>query len=297
MKTTCRYAIAAALLAVALLCPFEARSAEPTEPNQSTEGKRSETTQGWSITAKDLPAKRGELGGQAQATFASIGNSARFAAGRVALFVCRVAGPAKSSPSRTEIRRVYELYGRSFSSRSIDGLPEVSDGLPDDVATESSEGGTDADTVPDLPDEFTDPAFDRYVDIIFVAEAVDASLLTDAGLQRAEGERVLTRPHKAISAERILLFAAKVGADKGDKQVLARLKTAASMLKNEKLAATVQSGEKLARGSRTIRPQVMIAMDDFSGGLFLLMKAYVNAIRRARLFEDGALLGKLVENI
>ena len=49
-----------------------------------------------------------------------------------------------------------------------------------------------------LPDELLDAAFARYMDIDFLRaawQALDAAALADAGLQLAEGERVLFRSH------------------------------------------------------------------------------------------------------
>src|SRR5579871_3302728 len=63
-----------------------------------------------------------------------------------------------------------------------------------------------------LPALLRDPAFDRYVDMNLLRKGwdnLDSSLLADVGLQLAEGERVLYRPHKAVGAEQILSLAIK----------------------------------------------------------------------------------------
>src|SRR5438874_12815553 len=55
-----------------------------------------------------------------------------------------------------------------------------------------------------LSGDVHDPAFDRYVDLDLATRAwqqADAALLADIGLQLAEGERVLMRPHKAVHAD------------------------------------------------------------------------------------------------
>src|SRR5262245_61010621 len=79
-----------------------------------------------------------------------------------------------------------------------------------------------------------DPAFERYVDMEALAEAWedrDAEALTDIGLQLAEGERVLLRSHKGITAEQVLTVAARLAADQRDKKTLQRLSRAAEAQK------------------------------------------------------------------
>src|SRR4051812_1913645 len=58
-----------------------------------------------------------------------------------------------------------------------------------------------------------DVGFERYVDPEMLAsawDAKDAELLTDLALQIAEGERILLRPRRGISADQALHVAALV---------------------------------------------------------------------------------------
>ena len=86
---------------------------------------------------------------------------------------------------------------------------------------------------PQIPDELQDRAFDQYVDMVRLQEAWDrlsAAALADAGLQLAEGERVLFRSHKALPADAVLKAAANIAVEKRDKQTLERLAKAARVL-------------------------------------------------------------------
>src|SRR4051794_9036967 len=73
-------------------------------------------------------------------------------------------------------------------------LGEVEDaGVADEFSLENY--------IVELPKKLQDAAFDQYVDIQLMAHAVDAldaELLTDVGLQLAEGERILLRPHQGV---------------------------------------------------------------------------------------------------
>src|SRR5437764_15129181 len=71
-----------------------------------------------------------------------------------------------------------------------------------------------------------DPAYDRFVDLDQLStawEQKDPELLTDIALQLLEGERVLLRPNKYITADQVFNLAIKVAADTKDTPALKRL--------------------------------------------------------------------------
>lgn len=79
----------------------------------------------------------------------------------------------------------------------------------------------------------TDPAFDNYISQENLDNAVhsgDPNHMIDAAMQLAEGERILHRPHSGISAEDMMVSAARIAARKGDNASIDRLKTAAERI-------------------------------------------------------------------
>lgn len=141
-----------------------------------------------------------------------------------------------------------------------------------------------------LPEELNDPAFERYIDIALLAAAVeslDASALTDAGLQLAEGERVLGRSHNAVPADQILLLAVRAAADSKDQVALTRLTKVAEALDKKMIAGAVASAKTLAGESRAVIPESMIPPDELTSDDFILLRSYLDDIRRARLLNDS----------
>src|SRR3954447_19886394 len=67
--------------------------------------------------------------------------------------------------------------------------------------------------VTELP---ADPAFDMYIDLDLLADAWEdknAPLLTDLGLAMAEGERILQRPRRGLTAADVFSGAIKTAAE------------------------------------------------------------------------------------
>ena len=133
----------------------------------------------------------------------------------------------------------------------------------------------------------SDPAFDAYVDPALLGRAWadhDPALLADAGLQLAEGERVLMRTHKSgIDAETLLELAAKVAADRHDKATLDRLAKAAERQGRKALAGQVAIASKLGGQARSLDPTLMISVDDTTPEVFGLFRQGVGEVETARL--------------
>src|SRR5438874_1940779 len=94
-----------------------------------------------------------------------------------------------------------------------------------------------------------DPAFDRYLDLEILDRAwgdKNASLLADVGLELAEGERVLFRGHKNISADQVLAMATRVAAERRDAKTLSRLAKACEAYKKTELGAQANGALRLA---------------------------------------------------
>lgn len=106
-----------------------------------------------------------------------------------------------------------------------------------------------------VPEELSDPGFDKYVDYKLLTEAslsLDASGLTDVALQLREGERILLRAHKSLKPAALADAALKVAADRGDAAAIERLAKVAEAWKDEELAARVKLSKQLAAKPRAI---------------------------------------------
>jgi len=147
-----------------------------------------------------------------------------------------------------------------------------------------------------IPEDLRDAAFDRYVDLYLLGKAwggVDPVLLADCGLQLAEGERVLLRPHKALPAERVLALAVKAAADRHDTATLDRLAKAAERDGRNDLASQVASARKLAGAARAVDPTATVAVEEMTPNEYAVYQRWLLDLKAARLAGDGEALGKL----
>jgi hypothetical protein len=152
-------------------------------------------------------------------------------------------------------------------------------------------------TAPDVfPADFQDAAFGRYVDLKFLGRAweeMDPAALADAGLQLAEGERVLLRPHKGITAASVLALATKVAAEKNDKATLDRLTNAAEARSDKNLVEQVATARKLAGGSRAPDPALSVSVEQTTPEAFALYKERIARIKAAQLAGNRAALEQM----
>ncbi len=149
-------------------------------------------------------------------------------------------------------------------------------------------------------DVISDDAFDRYIDIRFLQEAVqkmDPSLLTDAGLQIAEGERILFRPHKACSSDTLFKLAKKIAVDNGDTKALDRLKLVAKELNKKELIKDLESSSKLASTSRGLDMPAGLQIDRTSLDELIAYKSQLDLLRRAEYLGDRATIDDILERL
>jgi hypothetical protein len=145
-----------------------------------------------------------------------------------------------------------------------------------------------------------DEAFEHYVDIDRLAAAwedQDAGLLTDLGLQLAEGERVLLRSHKGVTATQVLTAAARIAAEKRDTRTLQRLARAAKLLKREGLEEQVRGALKLAKTSRAAEPALKVQLDQADLDDLGAVKAVLDQVSAARLAGDSKVLDLIVKDV
>jgi len=138
-----------------------------------------------------------------------------------------------------------------------------------------------------------DPAFDAFVDPALFGRAwadTDPALLTDLGLQMAEGERVLMRPHKGITSDEVLGVAAKMAAEKHDAATLARLAKAADVLGKKELAGQVGAARKLASAARDAAPAATVSVETTTREGFVAYKEFLRRIDAAKFAGDAKAL-------
>lgn len=127
---------------------------------------------------------------------------------------------------------------------------------------------------------------------------MDAVLLADAGMQLAEGERILLRPHKTFPADDILGLAVKVAAEKKDKATLDRLAKIAEKRENAALKDQVAAAQKLAGSqSRAIDSALIVSLDEITPEQFLVYQELVRELQRARILGDREAIEKLEKAI
>ncbi len=139
-----------------------------------------------------------------------------------------------------------------------------------------------------LPSDLEDPAFEQYIDWRLLGQAwneQDASLLADLALGLTEGERVLLRSHRALSAEQLVQWAAQVAAQNRDSRTLQRLAAVAE--KNGQLASQVQATQKLLAWIRSeSESDTQLPPEQLSPEQLALYLTEVNRIQGAKLLED-----------
>lgn len=144
----------------------------------------------------------------------------------------------------------------------------------------------------------SDPAFNVYVnpDTLYLARnTAEASLMVDVALQLAEGEKILLRSHRAISAEEMLKLAAKVAATKGDEETLARLNKATEKLGKPELVEEFSSIAKLVGASRNAEKPVFSTGDDKVLAQFV--EGIIDAIDDAALLQNAVKLQKIEQSV
>lgn len=137
--------------------------------------------------------------------------------------------------------------------------------------------------------DLADPAFARYVDLNLLGQAweqLDASLLTDCALQLAEGERILMRSHKAITAQQVLELATKIAAEKNDKSTLDRLANVAAATKNTAAAEQIAAAKKLAGVSRKVEAAPTVPATDTNPDQLALYQEAINGAKAATVAAD-----------
>jgi hypothetical protein len=143
-----------------------------------------------------------------------------------------------------------------------------------------------------------DPAFDRYLDLELLDRAwsdKNAPLLADLALQLAEGERVLFRSHRGISADQVLAMATRVAAERRDAKTLTRLSKACDAFKKTELGAQATGALRLASASRDADPALAMPADRTSPEAFLIVRDTLESILDAKVMGDAESLNIIIQ--
>ncbi len=151
-----------------------------------------------------------------------------------------------------------------------------------------------------IPLEVHDKPFERFAEVLLLAEAWDyhdAATLLDLGLQLAEGERVLLRPHKAFESGKILLLAAHIAGDRRDAATLDRLAKYAGTRKDEALNAALKEARRIAAEAPSEADRLGETLEDVTPLTLKLHQAAIRKIRALRLAGDAKQLGEFDKHL
>jgi hypothetical protein len=154
-----------------------------------------------------------------------------------------------------------------------------------------------------VPLDLQDEAFEKYVSLQLLGDAwtnLNAERMADVAMQLAEGERILLRSHKAISAADALQLAAKTALDLDDKVTLDRLQKIAQVRNDKSLTAFLASAATLAsaaRGEEGDDDEIRIVAENTGPAQYALLHACCRDLKRAKLIGDGKMLQVLEHSI
>jgi hypothetical protein len=141
-----------------------------------------------------------------------------------------------------------------------------------------------------IPPEVHDKPFERFAEVLLLAEAWDyhdPGLLLDLGLQLAEGERVLLRPHKAFASGKILLLATHIAGDRRDAATLDRLAKYAATRKDEALSSALKEARRIASEAPSEADRLGETLEDVTPQTLKIHQAAIRKIRALRLAGDA----------
>lgn len=168
----------------------------------------------------------------------------------------------------------------------------ANDPLPTDTTTPTEQGI--------VPLSLYDPAFTQHVDMQTLTDGyawLDAAKLADAALQLAEGERVLFRSHRAVTAEEMFGLALDAATESRDLVTIDRLERAFARNGRAQLAGRLKEARLLAGTSRAPNPVTMVDVTTTDTDAFRLFTACQRDVKAAQMTSDARVLGALQEAI
>ncbi len=152
----------------------------------------------------------------------------------------------------------------------------------------------------ELPPELRDTGFERYVEVQRIGEALrslDAGLLSDLALQLAEGERILQRPHRAISSEQLLEIAGRIAAERRDRATLARLSAVWEKRGSKEHASAIAASLRQIAEVPAAEPALSVSVFETSPEAFAQYRALLDSIQLARAIGDATELEALEKDV
>jgi len=119
---------------------------------------------------------------------------------------------------------------------------------------------------------------------------MDPARMADVAFQLAEGERILMRPHRAVSTDEVIKKAIRVATEKKDKATLERLAKLAEARASDELKAQVAAAQKLADEQRAEDPAVLVSIGELTPQQYALYRDSLLKVKRAQLTGDRRLL-------
>lgn len=187
------------------------------------------------------------------------------------------------------------------SQEALKAAQPASNASSADESLEESEGHVIEGAASEpLSEQVADPGFERYADVRLLKtayEQVDSALMTDVALQLAEGERVLLRPHQAISAKSAILAAAELAAKKGDQSSLKRLQKHLANGGDQELVKRLQALVSLSAQQRAATPDLDVKIDTLTPNEAEIVRGVTRDLERAKYLGGRTAAQDVVEFI
>lgn len=172
--------------------------------------------------------------------------------------------------------------------------------LPIEVGEAPDTPVTPVTEVDEIPVELDDAAFDRFVKLTAVREAIvrrNASALLDTALLVAEGERVLLRPRKGISAEQLFGMTLRLATESKDKDTLMRLAKAAKMRDDKDFGERVAAAIKFEAPTRSLDTRLSVNVEKTDLAVVAFIQECMTGIGEAELVGNVAALKALEDEL
>lgn len=152
-----------------------------------------------------------------------------------------------------------------------------------------------------VPDDLQDVAFDRFVDLTAMREALtgtDAGKLADCALLLNRGEQVLHRRHRSgITAEQLMLKAVAVAIERKDDATIDRVAQAAVQDKSESVVTAIDAHRKLSGAARGNGDVFEVDLETVDPDTFADVQSWQLVISEAASMGDVVVLEALRESL
>ena len=149
--------------------------------------------------------------------------------------------------------------------------------------------------------DLTDPAFEQFANPGLIELAIstrDAALLADVALQWKRAEQVLGRSHHSgVAAGFLFETAARLAAQTGEEETLARLSRAAEAVQDNKLTSQIEAIKRLDGLSRASEQEWAIDVTQVDAATVGKVRQFYNSIQSTALTGDLAGLQNLAVQI